>query len=374
MLTALLRKYILLCVLLGGSLACTGFGPPVLAEGRPDGLRLFPEHVAAAYRLAHPPAVSAKAALAVDVDANQVLYSLRPNEPLPPASTVKLMTALVTVQRADPDALVTVSSRAADMSGSRMGLVAAESLTVRDLLYGLLLPSGNDAAVALAEHVSGSEEAFVRVMNEMAASLRLKGTLFANSHGLDDPAQTTSAADLVILARAVFDYPLLGKIVASQTAQVGSRALTNTNQLLGSYRGADGMKTGTSDLAGECLVASVTREGHRLLVVILGSQDRYADVQLVLDYVAAGWQWRRVAPVENASAWVTTISNARSYRLRAPERAELFLPRWQWTLVRPALALDAAAPLTGTLPVGTLTLTFAGQPLTSVPLTVWQSP
>ncbi len=373
MLTALLRKTILLCVLLIGSLACTGFGPPVITETRPDGLRLYPEHVAAVYQLMHPPAVSAKAALAVDVDADQILYSLRPNEPLPPASTVKLMTAFLAVQRADPGALVTVSSQAADTPGSRMGLVAGESLTVQDLLYGLLLPSGNDAAVALAEHVSGSEEAFVKVMNETAASLRLKGTFFTSSHGMDDPAQTTSAADLVILARAVLDYPLLAKIVGSPAAQVGSRTLTNTNELLGSYRGADGVKTGTTELAGECLVASVTREGHRLLVVILGSQDRYADARLVLDYVAAGWQWRRVAPAEDASAWVTA-TNDRYFHLRATERAELFLPRWQWTLVRPALALDAAVPLTGTLPVGTLTLTFAGQPLTSVPLTVWQSP
>ncbi len=373
MLTALLRKYMVLCGLLVSSLACTGFGPPVLTESHPGGLRLFPEHVAAAYRLAHPAAVSAKAALAVDVDADQVLYSWRPNEPLPPASTVKLMVALVVAQRANLDTLVIVSSRAADTPGSRMGLAAGESLTVRDLLYGLLLPSGNDAAVALAEHISGSEEAFVKVMNETAASLRLKGTLFTNPHGIDDPAQTTSAADLVILARAVLDYPLLGKIVASQTAQVGSRTLTNTNQLLGSYRGADGVKTGTTDLAGECLVASVTREGHRLLVVILGSQDRYADARLILDYVAAGWQWRRVASAEDASAWATA-ADGQYYRLRTTERTELFLPRWQWTLVHPALALDVAVPLTGSLPVGTLTLIYAGQPLTSVPLSVWQSP
>ncbi len=373
MLTVLLRRHVLLYVLLIGGLTCAGFGPPVITESRPDGLRLYPEHVAAAYRLAHPPAVGAKAALAVDVDADQVLFSWRPDEPLPPASTAKLMTALVTVQRLDLDTRVVVSSRAAAAPGSRMGLVAGESLPVRDLLYGLLLPSGNDAAVALAEQVAGSEEAFVKLMNETAATLRLQRTSFANPHGLDDPNQLTSAADLVILARAVLAYPLVSKIVATQTAQVGGRTLTNTNELLGAYRGVDGVKTGTTDLAGECLVASVTRDGHRLLVVILGSPDRYADARTVLDYVAAGWQWRRVVPAEDASAWAETAGDQR-YHLLTTEQADLFLPAWQWSLVHPVLVLDSAVPLTSTLPVGTLTLTFAGRPLASVPLSIWQGP
>jgi serine-type D-Ala-D-Ala carboxypeptidase (penicillin-binding protein 5/6) len=356
-----------------GSLATLGFGPPVITEGRAGGLRMYPEQVRSAYQLTLPPAVSAKAALVIDLDSGQMLYAKKPNEPLPPASTAKLMTALVTVKRANLDDRVTISARAAGTSGSRMGLVAGEIVTVRDLLYGLLLPSGNDAAVALAEHVAGSQEAFVQLMNETSVALGLKNTTFTNPHGLDDPAQVSTATDLATMARAAFVYPLLARIVATPTAQVAGRALTNTNQLLGAYQGADGVKTGSTDAAGECLVASVTRDDHRLLVVVLGSTDRYADARSLLDYAIVGWRWRSLDLADNALAW-TTGPGGEAYRLRTMERSDVFLPAWQWALVQPTRLLDAAAPLTSTLPVGTLTLTLAGRPLGSVPLAVWQGP
>jgi hypothetical protein len=167
-----------------------------------------------------------------------------------------------------------------------MGLAASEVLTVRDLLYGLLLPSGNDAAVALAEHVAGSEDAFVKLMNEAAAVLGLAETHFANSHGLDDSEQRSSAADLLKLAEADLAFPLFAEIVAQPSAYAAGRSLVNTNQLLGIYRGADGVKTGTTTAAGECLVASATRGGHRLLAVVLGSTDRYGDAEKLFDYSA----------------------------------------------------------------------------------------
>jgi serine-type D-Ala-D-Ala carboxypeptidase (penicillin-binding protein 5/6) len=356
-----------------GSLACLGFGPPVITEGHPGGLRMYPEQVRSAYQLTQPPAVGAMAALVIDLDSGQTLYARKPNQPLPPASTAKLMTALVTVKHANVDDRVTVSAHAAGTPGSRMGLVSGETLTVRDLLYGLLLPSGNDAAVALAEHVAGSQEAFVRLMNETGAALGLKNTTFANPHGLDDPAQMSTAADLAVMAQAAFAYPLLARIVATPTAQIAGRTLTNTNELLGAYQGADGVKTGTTDAAGECLVASVTRNGHRLLVIILHSADRYADARTLLDYSTGGWRWQSVALADNALAWTTGL-DGQPYRLRPEKRTDIFLPAWQWTLVQATSQLDAAAPLTSTLPVGTLTLTLAGRSLGSVPLSVWQGP
>jgi D-alanyl-D-alanine carboxypeptidase (penicillin-binding protein 5/6) len=362
-------KSLVLC----SCLVTLGFGPPVITAGHPGGLRMYPEQVQSAYRLTRPPSVGAKAALVIDLDSGQTLYAKRPNQPLPPASTAKLMTALLTVQRAGLDERVTISPRAAATPGSRMGLAAGETMTVRDLLFGLLLPSGNDAAVALAEHVAGDQAAFVRLMNETGAALGLQHTVFANAHGLDDAAQVSTAADLALLARAVFAYPLLAQIVATPTAQVAGRRLTNTNELLGAYRGADGVKTGTTDGAGECLVASVMRNGHRLLVVILGSTDRYADARALLDYATAGWQWQSVDLPANALAW-TTGADGHAVRLRPTERTDLFLPAWQWPLVQVTRQLDAAAALTGTLPVGTLTLTLAGRPLGSAPLAVWWGP
>ena len=366
-------KRALVALLFTAILSSLGFGPPVITESRPGGLRLYPEHIRAAYDLKQVPQIRAQAALALDLDSDKVLYARRINEPLPPASTAKLMTALVTVRRADLTARVTVSPLAAQTSGSRMGLVSGETLTVSDLLYGLLLPSGNDAAVALAEHVAGSQDAFVSLMNETAAELQLKGTHFTNPHGLDDPAQTSSAADLAFLAKAALAHPLLAKIVALPKAQVAGRNLANTNELLGTYRGADGVKTGTTDAAGECLVASVTRDGHRLLVVILGSTDRYADVRTVLNFAVTGWRWQSVQLPDNALAW-TLGADGHAYRLRTAMPSELFLPAWQWSLIQPARILDPVVPLTSTLPVGTLTVVFAGQSLATVPLITWQGP
>jgi D-alanyl-D-alanine carboxypeptidase (penicillin-binding protein 5/6) len=254
-----------------------------------------------------------------------------------------------------------------------MGLVTGETLTVRDLMYGLLVSSGNDAAVALAEHVAGSEDDFVALMNQTAAELGLRATRFASVHGLDAPGQTSSAADLAIMARAALKYPLFEHAVALSTAQVAGHELTNTNALLGSYPGADGIKTGTTDAAGECLVASVTRGGHRLLAIVLGSGDRYADVRALLDYAAAGWRWRSTALPNDALAWAIGSDGA-LYRLRSVESSDVFMPVWQWRLTQPVRRLDATAPLTGTLPVGELSWRMGGQGVASAPLLPWQAP
>jgi len=366
------RPLLLFLVLVGG-LATTGFGPPVLTDGNDPPLRLYPAQVRAIQRLAQPPAVSATAALLIDLDAGQTLYARRAHDPLPPASTVKLMTALLVLQRATLTDRVTISAHAAGIPGSRMGLTAGETLTVRDLLYGLLLPSGNDAAVALAEHVAGDETAFVTLMNQAAVNMSLAQTRFTNPHGLDDPQERTSAADLVKIAQAALAYPIFAEIVAQESAFVAGRSLQNTNELLGFYRGADGVKTGTTTAAGECLVASVTRSSHRLMVVVLGAADRYADAIALLDFAAANWQWRRVAVPADALAWMTD-PDGQAYRLRSTQSPALFLPAWQWQLAQSVRVLDPSAPLTATLPVGTLTLTLGSQVLATAPLIVWDGP
>ena len=317
--------------------------------------------------------MNAASALLVDLDSGQTLYAVRPDDPVAPASTVKVMTALVALQHANVDDVVTVSPYAAATAGSRMGLAAGEMLTVRDLIYGLLVPSGNDAAVALAEHVAGSEAAFVALMDQTAAALGLEATRFANVHGLDEPGQTTSASDLVIMVRAALAYPLFVQAVALANGQVAGHELQNTNELLGAYPGADGIKTGTTDAAGECLVASVTRHGHRLLAVVMGSGDRYADARAMLDYAAAGWRWQSMDLPDDALAW-TTGSDGQVYRLRGVKPPDLFLPVWQERLAQPIRRLDTTAPLTGTLPVGVLDWIVGGQVIASVPLVPWRAP
>lgn len=359
-------------ILIAG-LACAGFGPPVMTDGGYPPLRLGPDEIARLNAMKQPPAVTAKSALLVDLDSGQTLFALRPDDPLPPASTAKLMTALIVLQQANLDDAVTISQAAAVTGGSRMGLTAGETLTVRELLYGLLLPSGNDAAVALAEHVAGSEAAFVELMNAQAAQSGLTATHFTGPHGMDAAGQTSSAADLLALARAALAYPLFAQIVATAEAEIGGLALTNTNELLGKYPGADGIKTGTSDAGGECLVASVTRQGHRLLAIVLGSQARYADTRALFDFAGNGWRWTPTALPDNGLAWAIG-ADGQSYRLRTTKADDLFLPAWQRPLVQPVRRLDASVPLTSTLPVGALEWVLAGKTLASVPLTVWHGP
>ena len=360
-------------LLLGVALGSAGFGPPVITDGGYPPVHLDPDGVQALSLSRRPPLVTAAAALVVDLDSGQTLYSLRSEDRLPPASTVKIMTALVTLQRANLDDVVQVSARAAGLGGSRMGLTSGEKLTVRDLLYGLLLPSGNDAALALAEHVAGSEEAFVELMNSTAAGLGLAGTHFTSSHGMDNPGETVSAADLVALTRAALAYTAFSEIVATPAASVAGRKLVNTNHLLSTFPGTDGVKTGTTDAAGECLVASRTRDGHPLLVVLLGSKDRYGEASALLSWADSGWQWRRVDLPGDALAWESGPAGRR-YRLRAAESQDVFLPAWQWPLARVDRSLYPTVPLTSTASIGTLTLTLGGSPVIQLPLAVWASP
>lgn len=357
------------CIAAALLLLCTGFGPPVLTDGGYPALRLTPEDIERLMATKQEVALTAASALLVDLDAGQTLYARLPDEPRPPASTAKLMTALLTLQQATLDDPVTVSAAAAGTEGSRMGLVAGETLTVRDLLYGLLVASGNDAAVALAEHIAGSEADFVAVMNSTAAALGLSATHFANPHGLDAAGMTSSANDLLTVARAALAYPAFVEIVATKDISVAGHALTNTNELLGVYPGADGIKTGTTDEAGQCLVASVSRDGHRLVAVILSSQDRYADARALFEFAGAGWQWRSVSLPADALAWEVGSDNL-GYRLRAASSSDIFLPVWQWAQVQPVRRIDASVPLTSTLTVGTVAWMLADEVVATAPLDV----
>jgi D-alanyl-D-alanine carboxypeptidase (penicillin-binding protein 5/6) len=353
--------------------AASAAGPPVLTDGGYPPLRLFPEQVEALEYLSRPPEVSARSALLVDLDTGQVLLERAANEPLPPASTVKVMTALLTLERGKMDDRVTVSAKAAATPGSRMGLTPGETLTVEELLYGLLLPSGNDAAVVLAEYVAGSEEAFVAMMNRRGAELGLKRSSFANAHGLDDPTQLISASDLVTITREALRFPAFAKIVATPSREVSGRSLVSTNELLGAYPGADGIKTGTTDEAGENLIASVNHDGHRTLAVLMGSQDRYTDARTLLDYAAAGWRWKELELPGGSLDWAYG-SDGRAYRLRTEGARGALLPSWQWDLVQPERVLDASVPMTATQPIGSVRWRLGDEILADALLGVWGSP
>jgi D-alanyl-D-alanine carboxypeptidase (penicillin-binding protein 5/6) len=207
-----------------------------------------------------------------------------------PASTTKIMTALVVAGLAQPDQEVTASRRAAATPGSSIWLGEGETLDVGDLLYGLLLTSGNDAAVALAEHVAGSVEGFAVLMNAKAREIGAEETNFRNPHGLDEPGHYTTARDLALITAAALEDPLLAKVVATKKVEIAwpghnaERVLRNKNRLLWEYDGADGVKTGFTDSAGKCLVASATRNGLQLVAVVMGSPGIWADSRALLDF------------------------------------------------------------------------------------------
>jgi len=222
----------------------------------------------------------AAAAYLVALDGRE-LWARQPDRPLPPASLTKLMTALLAAEAGgDPAAPATVSTRAASATGARLGLRAGEVLRTGDLLEAMLVTSANDACLALAEHLAGSEAAFVVRMNGRAAAMGLAATRFVNACGHDAPGHRASARDLLRLTEAALGHPELRRLVALErdtivTAAGRSIELKTTNALLGRLEGARGVKTGFTARAGRCVVALVERGGARLLVVLLDASDRW---------------------------------------------------------------------------------------------------
>jgi D-alanyl-D-alanine carboxypeptidase len=280
------------------ALVLCAFGPPRLSDTLPlPDFEVQRTQLQAIQRSIVPP-VDAKAALLLDFNSNRILYAKNADQPLPPASTAKIMTALLTLEQGGLEDQTTVSARAAAEPGTRMELSAGQSFSVRELLGGLLLPSGNDAALALAERDAGSIAAFVDRMNARARTLELKSAHFADPDGIDDANDRLSASDVAQLARfTLMSQPLFSQIVRTAHMTIPAEPghpefdLTNLNQLLGNYPGADGVKTGTPPGAGQNLVGSVTQNGHRLMAVIYNSDDRYSDVRKVLDSGFANYAW-----------------------------------------------------------------------------------
>lgn len=258
--------------------------PPGVLEWPPLARRLGPLPA-----LPDPPRVPARAAILVEADSGAVLYAKRADRPMHPASTTKILTALLVLERGNLDDVVTVSARAAITPGSSMGLRAGLRIRLEDLLYGILLASGNDAAVAAAEHLAGSVQAFADWMNQRAWELGALSSHFENPHGLTAAGHMTTARDLAILAARALQHRVFREIACTPAADVCTvdpgwiRILTNTNRLLG-RQGVEGVKTGTTSAAGNCLVASAVRDGVRLIAVVLDASDRYEAAGRLLEW------------------------------------------------------------------------------------------
>ncbi|NMA54370.1 MAG: D-alanyl-D-alanine carboxypeptidase [Firmicutes bacterium] len=238
------------------------------------------------------PELVAQAAALIDADTGRLLYTKNPDLKLPVASTTKILTALLVLERGSLTDKVTISEKAAFQEGSSMYTSPGETYTVEELLYGLMLNSGNDAALALAEYVNENVADFAEAMNERARQLGALNTNFTNSSGLPDPDSYSTAKDMALIARAAMARNDFREIAGTKERYVPwpvkdtDKLLVNHNKLLWRYEGADGVKTGYTSEARQCLVASASRQGRRLIAVVLKSEQEsvWRDAQLLLDW------------------------------------------------------------------------------------------
>jgi D-alanyl-D-alanine carboxypeptidase (penicillin-binding protein 5/6) len=365
----------LLLLLMAATLFTVGFsGPRLVDHPLAPTLRLSMEELRQVQAAQAPTTLSARACLLYDVTAERVLLAHAEDIPLPPASLTKLMTALLVLERGELTGTVTIVG--ADLVGeASMGLTAGERVTVEQLLWGLLLPSGNDAAMALARHVAGNVDAFVAQMNARAAALGLTQSHFVNPHGLDADLQTTSAADLLILARELWRFPLFRTIVATAERTVAGHKLVNTNELLITRPDVHGVKTGTSAAAGECLIVSIEQDGHLRFLIILGSRDRYGDARTLLAQAAVSYRWwlpnGRETPALNQ---LDDPAGERWYLRAVGPAAGRLLWAWEWRQVRSFRRLSLprhGVPWTPGLKVGMIEWRLGNDVIARQTLVLW---
>ena len=235
-------------------------------------------------------AVSAQKAIVLDAATGRVLYERNADDRSLIASTTKIMTALVVCQQCNVLDRVKIPAEAVGIEGSSMYLQEGEVLTVQELLYGLMLRSGNDAAAALAIWCGGTMEGFAQRMNDKARELGLKNTYFVNPHGLDAPDHYSTARDLAVLTAYAMDDPIFARTVGAKTVTVGERVLTNHNKLLWQLPGCEGVKTGYTRAAGRILVSSASREGRRLICVTINAPDDWNDHKSLLEEGFKGFE------------------------------------------------------------------------------------
>ena len=237
------------------------------------------------------PSINSRAAVIIDRNSKTIIYGKNENNRKAMASTTKIMTAVVVIENTNLNTIVEISKKAAGTGGSRLKLKAGDKISINDLLYGLMLRSGNDAAVALAEFVGGSIEGFANLMNKKANELNMFNTHFVTPHGLDNTDHYTTAYELAILTDYALKNDIFSKIVNTKETTISinkqTRTISNTNELLGNLNGVYGVKTGFTNGAGRCLVTSIKRNNMDIICVVLGAdtkKDRTRDSIKLIEY------------------------------------------------------------------------------------------
>ena len=326
------------------------------------------------------PVLNAKAWLLLDMSSGQVLASQNPGERIEPASLTKLMTAYLAfsalkAKTITPEQLVPVSEKAWKAIGSRMFIEPRKAVTVAELLRGMIVQSGNDACVALAELIAGSEESFAAAMNREAQRLGLKATNFRNSTGLPDPQHFTTADDLALLASAIIrDFPDFYALYSLKDYNYNGITQSNRNRLLWMDPNVDGMKTGFTEAAGYCLIASAKRGPRRLLSVVLGAQSesaRATESQKLLNFGFLNFDavrlYEKGSRVSSLAVWKGSVRE-----LKAGFDRDLFVtvPRGQAERVKATLNSQKPllAPVALNQAVGNMKVTIDGREIASVPV------
>ena len=328
--------------------------------------------------------IDGKSAVLMDVATGTVLYESNPHEPLAPASVTKVMTMLLIMEAIDSgkigwDDMVTASEAAAAKGGSQIYLKVGETMSVSDMLKSIAVSSANDCACAMAEHIAGSESAFVSMMNARAAELGMKDTHFVNCTGLDDDDSAkehrTSAYDIALMSRELLkNHPMIKKYTTiwMDTVRNGTFGLSNTNKLIRFYNGATGLKTGYTSGAGYCLSASAQRDGMELIAVVMGcesSQVRNAACKSLLDYGFANFAV--ISPeLTEAEPVPVKLGKSNTVDCRIGDKDSLIIDKAQKNAITTELSMEPSvtAPISQGQRLGTLTIRSGEQILREVPL------
>ena len=314
------------------------------------------------------PEISAKAAIVIHADTREPIYELNADARMLIASTTKIMTALVVLENCALDETVEVDSRSAGKEGSSMYLRAGEEYTVEELLYGLMLASGNDAASALAIHVAGSEEDFASLMNEKAAALGMADSHFQNPHGLDAEGHYSTARDMARLAAYAMENEDFERIVSSRSASVHGVSIYNHNRLLSEYPGCIGVKTGYTMAAGRTLVSCAERDGTRFICVTLCDRDDWRDHLRLYDWAFENYEYRELLSSET-QFHVAAVNSGEPYaQVCAPEGAYALLERGAEIDVRLELPPFVIAPVRAGETAGRVVYTSGGETVCEAPL------
>lgn len=314
-------SFFLTTIILFYALGFTNLSYANLDDNEEINLEEIQESVETSAGVSEEPKLDARIALVYDRNSGNVLYEKNGYKTTPMASTTKIMTSIIVLENANLNDIITVEKKAASTGGSRLGLKTGDKITVNDLLYGLMLRSGNDAAVALAIHVGGSVEGFATLMNQKASELGLKNTNFVTPHGLDNEKHYTTAYELAKMADYALQKEKFRQIVGTKNCNITingtSKNISNTNELLGYINGVYGIKTGFTNGAGRCLVTGCKRGNLDIITVVLGADTkkiRTADSIKLIDYIYNNYEIINIKQIveEKFNNWIN-INQDRIY-------------------------------------------------------------